>query len=561
MSELICEQGDPGNICAGACGDCELYFPVVYVYYWPVEGADTSCLVGGNSSQQHQPVAGGNSTGGIPVQARGIEGNKRDGATTVVNADGFTFTSPSVYIAFPTISAADLCGNLGEVHTSTTIGFQPDELSTGVFVSPYASLTYEPFDFRYADCPPPSLTGAQFATVIGLNGVYNPLLSPPAELTSIDPKWNANCYAAAFQGNDPPYAITPQSVLAQPTFAPPAPISTKASPAAAVTTSASETSSPPPPPIPTTTAAPNVPVHPTPSSVIDGPKSTAVETSVVIVSPTPADPTQESDPPQPQSLSSAADPAEATDPAIISIGGQTVTANTDSAFVIGTQTLTPGGQITVSQTVVSLAPSGSYVVVGQPSTIALTAGPSGTVDPQVITIGSQIVTASGSKIAIGSQTLVPGSSAITVDGTPISLAPATGTTSPVLVIGNPQTIAYGPSATAGPQVLTLGGSTYTMDASSVFVVGTQTLAPGAPAITISGTPVSLAATPTDVVIGTSTEALGSIIMGGFGTPGSTQSPSATIAVFEGASENLKAGHRWVIGLIVAGSMIWAGLVG
>ena len=62
----------------------------MYVYYWPVEGADTSCLAGTNSSSQHQPVAGTNSTGGIPVKARGIEGKKRDGVSTVVNSDGFT---------------------------------------------------------------------------------------------------------------------------------------------------------------------------------------------------------------------------------------------------------------------------------------------------------------------------------------------------------------------------------------------------------------------------------------------------------------------------------------
>ena len=486
------------------------------------------------------------------------------------------------YIITDIFLSTSVCGNLGEVHTSTTIGFQPDELSTGVFVSPYASLTYEPFDFRYADCPPPLLSGAQFATVIGLNGVYNPLLSPPAELTSIDPKWNANCYAAAFQGNDPPYAITPQSVMVQPTFAPPVPISTKASPAAVITTSAPKTPSPSLPPMPTTTAKPNIPVHPLSNTAAASPKTTAVETSVVIVSPTPADPTSpaagsasqapnapagpssalpKSDPPsQPQSPSSAADPAQATDPAVISIGDQPVTANTDSTFVIGTQTLTPGGQITVSQTVVSLASSGSYVVVGQPSTIALTAGPSATGGPQVITIGDQTITASGSEIAIGSQTLLPGSSAITIDGTPILLAPAQGTTSPVVVIGDPQSIAYGPSATAGPQVLTLGGSTYTMDASSFFVIGTQTLTPGAPAITISGTPVSLAATPTDIVIGTSTEALGSIIMGGFGTPGATQRPSATIAVFQGAAVRLKAGYRWLAGLVVPGSVIVAGLL-
>ena len=112
-------------------------------------------------------------------------------------ADGKSSTSPSVYIAFPTISAFDYCGILGSVHTSVTLGFPPGALSTVVFNE--KGENFYPFDFADAHCPPASLSGTNYLSIVGQTG-YNPVISPPAGLTLIDPAWNANCRAADFQG-------------------------------------------------------------------------------------------------------------------------------------------------------------------------------------------------------------------------------------------------------------------------------------------------------------------------------------------------------------------------
>lgn len=111
--------------------------------------------------------------------------------------DGTYSTSPSAYIAFPTISAFDYCGILGSVHTSVTLGFPPGALSTIAF-NKNGSETYS-FDFADAHCPPASLEGTNYLSIVGQTG-YNPVISPPAGLTLIDPAWNANCHAADFQG-------------------------------------------------------------------------------------------------------------------------------------------------------------------------------------------------------------------------------------------------------------------------------------------------------------------------------------------------------------------------
>jgi len=89
-------------------------------------------------------------------------------------------------------------------------------------------------------------------------------------------------------------------------------------------------------------------------------------------------------------------------PAKLTVNGMTITADSSSAFVIGSQTLEPGHQITISGTLYSLAPTGDIVVIGT-STQTL-------FDPQSPTYG------------IGSQTLTPGM-AVTVSGTKLSLQP------------------------------------------------------------------------------------------------------------------------------------------
>ncbi|MCJ1239323.1 hypothetical protein MMC14_007317 [Varicellaria rhodocarpa] len=218
-------------------------------------------------------------------------------------------------------------------------------------------------------------------------------------------------------------------------------------------------------------------------------------------------------------------------PPTITIDGSIVTANSLSQYIVGTNTLIPGGPaITVDGTPVSLALSATILVVGT-STVLLDSTLPQT--PAVITIAGSVLTAnSASDFIIGSQTIIPGGPVITLSGTPVSLAPSGS----VIIIGS-LTIPLG-SAFKSP-VITIAGLTATENSASDFVIGTQTLIPGGPPLMISGTPISLAPGATEVVIGSqtetlaaaamSTEGLGGLIMSGFGGVGSGASTTTTMS--------------------------------
>ncbi|MCJ1300310.1 hypothetical protein MMC08_003106 [Hypocenomyce scalaris] len=191
---------------------------------------------------------------------------------------------------------------------------------------------------------------------------------------------------------------------------------------------------------------------------------------------------------------------------VLTIAGTTVTANAASEFVVGTQTIAPGGPpVTISGTFVSLEPSGSTVVIGS-STHALVAAP-------ILTIGGSTFTANAvGQYIINNERLIPGAAPITVSGTTISLAPSAtalviGTSTRALInaAAGPTSTLTLPTQTVVLPVLTLAGSTVTANAQSNYVVAGQTLSAGAPAITVSGTPISLAPSESLLAIGTSTE--------------------------------------------------------
>ena len=126
-----------------------------------------------------------------------------------------------------------------------------------------------------------------------------------------------------------------------------------------------------------------------------------------------------------QLLPSAAAGPAATPAPTFQLGSLTYTANAAGAFTIDSQTLTPGGVITISGTRISLAPSATDVVIDG-STIPLydqSAPSTANARLEMLTIGSDVYTAnSASDFVIDGQTLTPGG-VITVDGTVISLAP------------------------------------------------------------------------------------------------------------------------------------------
>ena len=103
----------------------------------------------------------------------------------------------------------------------------------------------------------------------------------------------------------------------------------------------------------------------------------------------------------------------------------------------------------------------------------------------------------------------------------------------------------------------------TPNSQNQYIVAGQTLTPGGPAVTVSGTRVSLPpAGGTDVIVGTSTEGLGGVIMGGFGGGNGNASGTSTgtgAVKFTGAAEKRCRSHVWVHGLVMGigwGVGIW-----
>ena len=234
---------------------------------------------------------------------------------------------------------------------------------------------------------------------------------------------------------------------------------------------------------------------------------------------------------------------------VLVYAGETYTASGSSPYyVIASQTLTPNGAITVSGIPISLASGGSTAVIGSSTQVLATKAlptPTTRAQDQQLIFGGQTYTASGPSptFLIVSQTLTP-DGAVTVSGTTIILPSGAS----VAVIGSStQTLANAPTV----REITLGDNIYTADSASNFEIAGQTLTPGG-LITVSGTKVSYASQGTDVVVGSSTEAvnLGTIIMGGFGQPSQTGSASGAVTFTGGAREVVRLGGGYWLGLAV-----------
>lgn len=274
-------------------------------------------------------------------------------------------------------------------------------------------------------------------------------------------------------------------------------------------------------------------------------------------------------------------PALTTSPSI-TIGGHPLTTNSAGAYIIASQTLTPGGSaITIASTPLSLAPSASALVVGS-STIPPPPPPSA-FENRPLVIGSTTLPYSlnptSSLIIVGSQTLTPGGAALTISSTILSALPASGTQGPALIVGS-STITL-PSHSQIPfsssqTPLTIGSTTlpYSLDpSSSLLIIASHTPTPGGAALTLSNGIVSaLQGSGTqglEIVVGTgasvTTEGLGGVIMNGFGTggagtpTGSAGAGTSTISGFQsGAVRSRGLGlwaWTWVLGAGV-GELLW-----
>ena len=206
-----------------------------------------------------------------------------------------------------------------------------------------------------------------------------------------------------------------------------------------------------------------------------------------------------------QHVNVAPTPQSSNKTPVLQVGSQAYTAlGLSPTFVVGDQTLTPNGAITVSGTTIRLPSGGSYAIVG--SDTQLIAPAATTLAPHAsFTFDGQIYAASGPSptFVIDSQTLTPNGE-ITVSGITVHLAPGAS----YAVVGSvTETLALTPAAHASYQQLTFGGNTYTASGPSpAFIIASQSLTPNG-AITVSGTPIYLPSGASVAVIGRSTQQL------------------------------------------------------
>ena len=204
------------------------------------------------------------------------------------------------------------------------------------------------------------------------------------------------------------------------------------------------------------------------------------------------------------------------------IGGST-TVSSGQTLVVDRTTVTAGQTVIIDNTPVVIQTSGgsTEVIIGT-ATVPVTLYPDAassavsqiTQPPLLapVVLGSQTITANSlSQYLVSGQTLSPGGPAITVDGTTISLAPS----ATALVVNGQTTTITQPyydavyTSTFLP-LLTLfdNNQVFTADRAGKYILAPgTTLAPGSPAVTVSGTTVSLDPMGTAVVVQGSTRSL------------------------------------------------------
>ncbi|KAH0156981.1 hypothetical protein KCU67_g8093, partial [Aureobasidium melanogenum] len=239
---------------------------------------------------------------------------------------------------------------------------------------------------------------------------------------------------------------------------------------------------------------------------------------------------------------------------VLTFGTSAVTANSDSVFVIGSQTLKASGSaIVVGETTYSLATSSSSTLLVQNGVTSALVAPQGStagVGPSIassaevhltasalspkVTIGSSVVTQNtASEYVVAGQTLRAGGSAVEVEGTTYSLA---SSASAVVIDGVTSALSVAPTSpvvsvvTNAVAPITLGSSVVTPNAASEYVIGTQTLLQGSSAIKVQGTTYSLAPSGTALVVNGVTSTLSASESTAIIIAGQTLSPDSEIQI-------------------------------
>ncbi|MCJ1388752.1 Muc22p [Xylographa bjoerkii] len=532
---------------AYCCWYCSLFYSNVQVFYWPATDANTACLNSVASSTAI--ITNGNNTARNrdpgPTQP-GIE-------AYATGPDGFVYTSPSIYVAFPTVSGVDECGLVGPPITGLTLAFAPGELSTITNQNPGpvpgSTVAFNPADLP---CGPVNGTNGFLPNPANVSS-YLPIIALPSKLLAYRPEWaSLNCVNDIWEGQDPPYALSPQSqVMPASTLAlsvtqnspipettPAVPASTFASPASSTAVMQLTTASQLLPAQsssssslvyipPSTLLVPSIissadPAAGSPNNdpgvsstysiiqspgtppVVVGGQSISFTAATPLASPTAVQSQQSPSPivaggftftPAPVVTSDPVAPTQPVSASAVSIDGQgfTPVPGSSGAIIFNGQTLTQGQDATTINNIPVVLSSGSIFVDGQGTAIptAPAANPFGLNSPAPPVIaGKTVSVVNPSTIVWGTQTLTLGQPIATISGLPLALGSAG------LIIGGSTTI---PLASLAPQA----AITSAASSPGALQVDGTTLIPGGPAVTVSGTRLSLGLS-SNLVVGTST---------------------------------------------------------
>ncbi|KAL8734030.1 MAG: hypothetical protein Q9166_001791 [cf. Caloplaca sp. 2 TL-2023] len=198
------------------CMDCYVYFPQVEVYYWPVPKSEATCANSSKPLITSQAILPTGAAKTAEARYNALFSNSSlTGAVSTVNAEGFTFVSPSIYVAFGDVSAGDACGAVGQKYTSVTLGFAPGVLQTVTSLGKDhydTTLGTRAFDPANVLCPLDYEPATLFVQQDSLAGIhtYRPRIEIPPDLQNLDPKWKS-CVVDDYEGIDPPHQLVPAS--------------------------------------------------------------------------------------------------------------------------------------------------------------------------------------------------------------------------------------------------------------------------------------------------------------------------------------------------------------
>jgi len=216
------------------------------------------------------------------------------------------------------------------------------------------------------------------------------------------------------------------------------------------------------------------------------------------------------------------------------VGGQSIARASNGGIVIGSSTLAPGSQATISGYMVSAGAgsSGNVVIDGSTQALPTSAGavlqtPAPQQQQVPFLVGGQsIARASNGAILIGSSTLAPGAHT-TVAGHTISAAPNNAN---LIIDGTTQTLPTNAGAllqTVAPQQsqspLLIGGQSIARASNGAILIGSSTLAPGS-TTTVDGHTISAAPNNANVVVDGATQTLATSAGAVLHTPTPEQAP-------------------------------------